>query len=574
MPCPPQVPISIIPPVAQGPSPILWQNGNQITRLNTPLNPSWLIYDGSTTRWGDGSSQSPIILPGLQEITPSNFAYFVGFTSAGVLGKSSFLPNVSNIAGGSAGQILYQTSTNNTGFVSVGTSGQLLQSNGTASPSWINQSSIVVGTTVNFTGSLSGDVTGTQSATSVVKVNGASVPTNKTIIGTNSLGQIIDTSSATLPNNISGNAATASYASVAGSTSLASSASYATLAGSASLSTLANYASNLSLVGSNAGSVPYQISSNTTSFLSAGTNGQVLTSTGSGLTWTSGVAASVAGGITGGTSGQLLVQTGNSTLPTTFINTLASGVLHANGSLSPSWSSVTPSDLSTGAPIWDTLGNFSVLGGLSGGSATLTGIVNASTINSGYASLTGSLTGNVSGTSSGFTGSLSGDVTGTQSATSVSKVNGAIIPTSKTIVGTNSSGQIVDASTATLSNNTTGNATSASTAQASSTLALITAKAWVNFNGTGTIGSNQSVRSSHNVSSVSKTGNGAYTINFQSALADANYSVAGSASAQIAQLILSPLSAAGTTTTSCKIFVSNTSTAGNNEMVCVQIFGN
>jgi hypothetical protein len=60
---------------------------------------------------------------------------------------------------------------------------------------------------VNFSGSLSGDVTGTQSATSVVKVNGASVPTSKTIVGTNSSGQIVDASSATLSNNTTGTAA-------------------------------------------------------------------------------------------------------------------------------------------------------------------------------------------------------------------------------------------------------------------------------------------------------------------------------------------------------------------------------
>ena len=56
-------------------------------------------------------------------------------------------------------------------------------------------------------------------------------------------------------------------------------------------------------------------------------------------------------------------------------------------------------------------------------------------------------------------GDLSGDVTtsGTLAATVV-KVNGAAVPASKTIVGTNSSSQIVDASAATLANNTSGTA--------------------------------------------------------------------------------------------------------------------
>jgi hypothetical protein len=55
---------------------------------------------------------------------------------------------------------------------------------------------------------LSGDVTTSGSnAATVVKVNGASVPTSKTIVGTNSSGQIVDASSASLTNNTSGTAA-------------------------------------------------------------------------------------------------------------------------------------------------------------------------------------------------------------------------------------------------------------------------------------------------------------------------------------------------------------------------------
>ncbi|MGA2207689.1 MAG: hypothetical protein ABSG10_13250, partial [Terracidiphilus sp.] len=41
----------------------------------------------------------------------------------------------------------------------------------------------------NFTGSLSGDVTGTQSATSVGKVNGGAVPASASVLGTNASGQ-------------------------------------------------------------------------------------------------------------------------------------------------------------------------------------------------------------------------------------------------------------------------------------------------------------------------------------------------------------------------------------------------
>ena len=48
-------------------------------------------------------------------------------------------------------------------------------------------------------------------------------------------------------------------------------------------------------------------------------------------------------------------------------------------------------------------------------------------------------------------------------------------------------------------------------------------KAWVNFNGIGTI----AIRDSENVSSVTDNGLGDYTTNFTTALTDANYVAAG-----------------------------------------------
>lgn len=49
------------------------------------------------------------------------------------------------------------------------------------------------------------------------------------------------------------------------------------------------------------------------------------------------------------------------------------------------------------------------------------------------------------------------------------------------------------------------------------------ALAWVNFNGTGTV----AIRSSYNVSSITDNGTGDYTVNFATALSDANYAVTG-----------------------------------------------
>jgi hypothetical protein len=45
-----------------------------------------------------------------------------------------------------------------------------------------------------------------------------------------------------------------------------------------------------------------------------------------------------------------------------------------------------------------------------------------------------------------------------------------------------------------------------------------TAKAWVNFNGTGTV----AIRAQYNVSSITDNGTGSYTVNLTTATADAN----------------------------------------------------
>lgn len=63
---------------------------------------------------------------------------------------------------------------------------------------------------------------------------------------------------------------------------------------------------------------------------------------------------------------------------------------------------------------------------------------------------------------------------------------------------------------------------------ASGSAPIYAARAWVNFDGSGTIGANQTVRASGNVTSVLKTASGSYTITFTTAMPDANYAISGS----------------------------------------------
>lgn len=68
---------------------------------------------------------------------------------------------------------------------------------------------------------------------------------------------------------------------------------------------------------------------------------------------------------------------------------------------------------------------------------------------------------------------------------------------------------------------TTPTIDSASVSTVSGTAPLFMARAWVNFNGTTATPS--TIRASGNVSSITKASTGSYTINFTTAMTDANY---------------------------------------------------
>ena len=100
-------------------------------------------------------------------------------------------------------------------------------------------------------------------------------------------------------------------------------------------------------------------------------------------------------------------------------------------------------------------------------------------------------------------------------------------------------------------------------------------RAWVNFNGTGTV----AIRASGNVSSITDNGTGDFTLNFTNALVDTNYSLVGVSSGvdgvSYPSIVAPSLSTLFTTTTA------RVQVAGSNgditavrdpSIVCVSIF--
>jgi len=91
-------------------------------------------------------------------------------------------------------------------------------------------------------------------------------------------------------------------------------------------------------------------------------------------------------------------------------------------------------------------------------------------------------------------------------------------------------------------------------------------RAWVNFNGTGTV----AIRASFNVSSITDNGTGRYTVNFTTALVDANYVVTSTAAGDGYMAINS---GAAYSTTAIAVYANNTSNVGVDQaFISVAIF--
>ena len=91
-------------------------------------------------------------------------------------------------------------------------------------------------------------------------------------------------------------------------------------------------------------------------------------------------------------------------------------------------------------------------------------------------------------------------------------------------------------------------------------------RAWVNFNGTGTV----AIRASGNVSSITDNGVGDYTVNFTTAIADVNYAAVGSNGNDVASGLLE-VSVSGKSTTAQRVFSKNGSTNANADQSLISV---
>ena len=96
------------------------------------------------------------------------------------------------------------------------------------------------------------------------------------------------------------------------------------------------------------------------------------------------------------------------------------------------------------------------------------------------------------------------------------------------------------------------------------------AKAWVNFNGQGTV----AIRAAGNVSSITDNGIGDYTVNFSTAMPDANYALTGTAGVgNTSNFAVCPNFAVASPTTSAMRFqVTNSANVVDTTYIHVAVF--
>jgi hypothetical protein len=96
------------------------------------------------------------------------------------------------------------------------------------------------------------------------------------------------------------------------------------------------------------------------------------------------------------------------------------------------------------------------------------------------------------------------------------------------------------------------------------------AKAWVNFNGDGTV----AIRADYNVTSITDNGTGLYTVNFTNAMADLNYTTVGSSWYSGVTASLFAIAAPPTSTSSKQISTQNAASTASVDVdhCCIHFF--
>ena len=139
---------------------------------------SSVVISGDTS--GSVTLQAPAV-SGTTVLTLPATSGTVITTASGTASSATTATTATNLAGGSNGTIPYQSAAGTTQMLAVGTSGQLLQTNGVGAPTWATVSAgFTLGTPVATTSGTSIDFTGIPAGVKQIIISFASVSTSGT----------------------------------------------------------------------------------------------------------------------------------------------------------------------------------------------------------------------------------------------------------------------------------------------------------------------------------------------------------------------------------------------------------
>ena len=287
-----------------------------------------------------------------------------------------------------------------------------------------------------------------------------------------------------------------------------------------------------------------------------------------GLTAGTFTSLNLSGALTYGTA------TGNNTVSTTATISTATITRLTAGTTTSTAATITNGTITTGLIPTLTAGTTTGTAGIFTSGTVIT--LNSTTGTIGTLNSTTGTIGNLSTTLAGdFTISQGTGTLATSGATAGTYGSVTAIP----FITVDAKGRITSATTGTFSSTPADGSITFAKLSTSATeadnVAKRTAKAWVNFNGTGTV----AIRGTpFNVSSITDNNTGDYSVNFAAALADANYAIFtttdnGSSATIINTVEITSQSTAGCTITAQYAGGGTNRTGTDKVIICVGVFG-
>jgi hypothetical protein len=184
--------------------------------------------------------------------------FSAGTITATLSGSATSATTATNLAGGAANQIPYQTSSGTTAFITAASGTNYVLNYNGSTFTWV-----------------AGTISGVALGSNLNALTLGSYLTGTSYNGSGAVTAAVDATDANTASKVVARDASGNFSAGTITAALNGNASTATTAGSATTATTAT-----NLAGGGAGQVPYNTGSGTTAFLAAGTAGQVLTSNG------------------------------------------------------------------------------------------------------------------------------------------------------------------------------------------------------------------------------------------------------------------------------------------------------